>query len=444
MDVLIKDSWLTKKEDVQDRIENIATDMLGYYTDSANTCPVYRESHLIERKLNVSIYKWKDRKDMANRYRALNHELYYKDTLEASLSILKEAQVNMNRFLDIFSKEMEKTLNAPPDNTIIKDLMANIIAIIKTYGQMRYKRGQIYVMTPMINLEGYDFDRFEIRHTLGCHGNENVVTIKKFHKLKNENYIHPHVRANGIMCFGEAWAAVNNAAKEMRYVDLIDLVCSILSVYNPKDPLTRIDNFRPPIICQHEGPPKCFLEKIFTCVSCAIPLCVNHAYPHKICGSMHCLECLKKLEICTYDNCNESICVNCGATCHTSINVDVLISEDNSDLPRLCRKRVCHTHRMLALKAPIPRSSNIRIRKAFCQEHLAPILKRSEKAKRAARTRKINEAIKQGNLGLAATLQALKEKAERKKEDELPRPIPAPPPISSPASNVMAGQISTE
>lgn len=227
---------------------------------------------------------------------------------------------------------------APP----LRELYAELIAAGEEFGAVEIDRHgeRISVTTESIWLEEICFGPFRIDLVLP---QIEVSEPEYWYGLEaldpnpaapDSEVVHPHV-SGGVLCAGEAGAAIRQTLLAGRLSEFFTLVRSVLRTYNPGSPYVRLREWDGLTCadCGYTAAADCG----FTCPGCADFVCDECARSCDACGETRCRSCLTLSQISS-----DWACPDCEAECEGCSRTCVKNELDDNGLCEECQKENDH------------------------------------------------------------------------------------------------------
>ena len=135
-----------------------------------------------------------------------------------------------------------------------------------------------------------------------------------------EEYWHPHIDTDGLICLGDNGGdAIDRAMEELRLADVAEMVDCILNTYNCESPYKDIEYWKYSYFNCRDCDVETRTDDAIDCIDCGrsfCPECVckNCAQLCYTCGEAVCDKCLGEYCKCSMENCDKgccSVCPNC-------------------------------------------------------------------------------------------------------------------------------------
>jgi len=140
----------------------------------------------------------------------------------------------------------------------------------------------------------------------------------------DESVTHPHVR-DDTPCLGDALVPIKLALRQGRFMDVFQMVISVLSTYNDGSPYVPLDSWHG-VDCDACGR-SVNPDDAGTCDECGDCLCSSCSYTCDACGVALCSGCTKEAAN------DDTLCRSCAGTC---ANCDETIRKSDLDDAGLC------------------------------------------------------------------------------------------------------------
>jgi len=169
------------------------------------------------------------------------------------------------------------------------------------------------VLTEPIELQGIHLGEFEIQLHVPSLAEMRYNAIYRIFALdphpaaSNDAVTHPHVN-DGLLCPGDAGAAITAALAAGRICDFFLLVRSVMTHYNPHSPFVSLDNWHG-IACYECGDIASG-DDVFWCAVCEHDFCGDCSSYCRRCDESTCTSCLDSCPAC-----DEPVCPSCLTRC---------------------------------------------------------------------------------------------------------------------------------
>jgi len=190
----------------------------------------------------------------------------------------------------------------------LNGLAADILAIQSEY-KVNAGTDGIYVIFPEITIVSEERSvcigsvTLLIKYAIFSEGKQRLIRVLGNDETdcRPENYIHPHVFANGIICFGEG--DVRSAIKKNNLLGIVDAVKNLLESCNEEDCVESFNSWFSPV-CKD-----CGSAANNMCDACGKPCCCVNTCNHCMCQS--CIDCSKGFSF------DLDLCCDCHSLCDT-------------------------------------------------------------------------------------------------------------------------------
>jgi len=235
-----------------------------------------------------------------------------------------------------FLKAAKSNINQETYVPSIEDLINEITAVKNSFPSLEFRNGELIITSDTIILQEIDFGKFKIKIDL-----ENLKEKPdRFLKIdavspnysSDGEYVHPHID-NHMLCCGEGYDILIDAARQGRIEDLFKLVLATLNTYNEGFAYCELENWEGKH-CSSCGD-QYDEDEAFYCTKCDSNLCGSCSYRCENCDEYFCEEhvstpcscCEKKYcDYCsdnhtsTCEKCDKTFCDDCSAICNECEN----------------------------------------------------------------------------------------------------------------------------